>query len=96
MLQAVLKIHQRGQKETEQVAASRAAANEISTDAAVVAVLSQLLCICMLKEKEIIALQPFFQRLFRFFPLLFVFAKILDLELLHIVTAHGMTAIGIR
>lgn len=37
-------------EETEQVTVSRAAANEISADAAVAAVLSQLLCICTLKE----------------------------------------------
>lgn len=44
-------------QETKQVAASRAAANEISTDAAVVALLSRLLCICTLKEEVIMALQ---------------------------------------
>lgn len=46
-------------EETEQVTGSRAAANEISADAAVAAVLSQLLCICTLKEGEIMALQAF-------------------------------------
>lgn len=83
-------------EETEQVTASRAAANEISADAAVAAVLSQLLCICTLKEGEIMALQAFRRGtvLFSFFCF-FVFAKILVVALKQI-TAHHRAVTGIH